>query len=182
MAVFFFFFLTSTGSSSSYIQISSHISDLKHNPSLSFQKVLNNITSVNNTYHRPPRLPSHKAVSPHIFGQMFNHPAALFTEEMLRPEMQDFQIFVDGLDNLISAQKRVAQLYFSDGSIELACRPCVRCSMSCGTTNLGKRLDHPDIRSLFTRESVFTPAIGMLSASKPGKGPISGYGIAMFAV
>src|SRR5260370_3524410 len=58
-----------------------------------------------------------------FFGQMFNHPAALFTEEMLRPELQDRQIFVDGPHILISTQKRVAQLYFNDGGIMLACPP-----------------------------------------------------------
>ena len=90
-----------------------------------------------------------------FFGQMFNHPAALFTEEMLRPEMQDLQIFVDGLDNLISAQKRVAQLYFSDGSIEFACPPLRALLHVMRDDNFqGKGLDHPDIRSLFTRESM----------------------------
>ena len=90
-----------------------------------------------------------------FFGQMFNHPAALFTEEMLRPEMQDLQIFVDGLDNLISAQKRIAQLYFSDGSIELACPPLRALLHVMRDDNFqGKRLDHPAIRSLFTRESM----------------------------
>jgi hypothetical protein len=34
---------------------------------------------------------------------------------MLRPELQDLRVFVDGVDNIISTQKRVAQLYFDDG-------------------------------------------------------------------
>jgi hypothetical protein len=90
-----------------------------------------------------------------FFGQMFNHPAALFTEEMLRPELQDRQIFVDGLDNIISAQKRIAQLYFSDGSIELACPP-LRALLHIMLEDQfeGKGLDHPEIRTLFTRESM----------------------------
>jgi hypothetical protein len=58
-----------------------------------------------------------------FFGQIFNHPDALFTEEMLRPELQDLQIFVDGMDNIISTQKRVARLYFNYGSIQMACPP-----------------------------------------------------------
>ena len=90
-----------------------------------------------------------------FFGQMFNHPAALFTEEMLRPELQDLQIFVDGLDNIISAQKRIAQLYFSDGSIDLACPP-LRALLSIMLEDKfdGKGLDHPEIRALFTREQM----------------------------
>ena len=30
---------------------------------------------------------------------MFNHPQAVFSDEMLRPELQDLEIFVDGMDN-----------------------------------------------------------------------------------
>jgi phosphoenolpyruvate carboxykinase (diphosphate) len=90
-----------------------------------------------------------------FFGQMFNHPAALFTEKMLRPELQDLEIFVDGLDNIISAQKRIAQLYFSDGSVKLACPPLrVLLHIMLEDHFEGKGLDHPDIRSLFTRESM----------------------------
>jgi phosphoenolpyruvate carboxykinase (diphosphate) len=90
-----------------------------------------------------------------FFGQMFHHPAALFTEEMLRPELQNLPIFVDGLDNIISAQKRVAQLYFNDGSIDLACPP-LRALLHIMLEDEFevKRLNHPEIRSLFTRESM----------------------------
>ncbi len=90
-----------------------------------------------------------------FFGQMFNHPAALFTEEMLRPELQDRQIFVDGLDNILSTQKRVAQLYFSDRSIDLACPPLrALLHIMLEDTFEGKGLNHPEIRSLFTREAM----------------------------
>jgi hypothetical protein len=90
-----------------------------------------------------------------FFGQMFNHPAALFTEEMLRPELQDLNVFVDGMDNIISAQKRIAELYFSDRSIDLACPP-LRALLHIMLEDKfeGKGLDHPEIRSLFTRESM----------------------------
>jgi phosphoenolpyruvate carboxykinase (diphosphate) len=90
-----------------------------------------------------------------FFGQMFNHPAALFTEEMLRPELQDRQIFVDGLDNIISTQKRVAQLYFNDGSIDLACPP-LRALLHIMLQDEfeGRGLDDPEIRTLFTRQSM----------------------------
>ncbi len=90
-----------------------------------------------------------------FFGQMFNHPAALFTEEMLRPELQNREIFVDGLDNIITAQKRIAQLYFNDGGINLACPP-LRALLHIMLQDEfeGKGLDHPEIRALFTRESM----------------------------
>ena len=62
---------------------------------------------------------------------------------------------MDGLDNIISAQKRIAQLYFSDGSIELACPP-LRALLHIMLDDKfeGKGLDHPEFRSLFTRESM----------------------------
>ena len=58
-----------------------------------------------------------------FFGRVFNHPHAVFTEKMMRPETQDMAVFADGMDNLISAQQRVAQMYFNDGSIAQACPP-----------------------------------------------------------
>jgi phosphoenolpyruvate carboxykinase (diphosphate) len=90
-----------------------------------------------------------------FFGLMFNHPAALFNEEMLRPELQDIEIFVDGLDNIIATQKRIAQLYFSDRSIELACPP-LRALLHIMLYDQfeGKGLEHPEIRALFTRENM----------------------------
>ncbi len=94
-----------------------------------------------------------------FFGQMFNHPAALFSEEMLRPELQDLPIFVDGMDNIISAQKRIAELYFSDGSIDLACPPLRALLHIMFEDNFeGKNLDHPEIRGLFTRENMLASA------------------------
>src|SRR4051794_24977779 len=58
-----------------------------------------------------------------FFGRVFNHPQAVFTEEMLRPELQSMETFVDGMDNIVTTQKRVAQMYFSDGSVAHACPP-----------------------------------------------------------
>jgi hypothetical protein len=56
-----------------------------------------------------------------FFGRLFNHPHVVFTTEMLRPELQSKEIFADGMDNIVTTQKRVAEDYFNDGSIELAC-------------------------------------------------------------
>src|SRR6185503_19282531 len=59
----------------------------------------------------------------HYFGRVFNHPHVVFTPEMLRPELQDIDVFVDGMDNIVTTQKRVAEQYFNDGTIESACPP-----------------------------------------------------------
>jgi phosphoenolpyruvate carboxykinase (diphosphate) len=89
------------------------------------------------------------------FGRIFNHPHIVFTEEMLKPELQDLEIFVDGMDNVVLTQQRVAQHYFNDGSIELACPP-LKALLHIMRDNHynGKGLEDPSIRELFTRRSL----------------------------
>ena len=90
-----------------------------------------------------------------FFGRVFNHPNAVFTDEMLRPEKQSLEIAVDGMDNIVETQKRVAQSYFNDGGIEHACPPlkALLHIMRDGHCE-GKDLTHPDIRALFTPQSL----------------------------
>ncbi|HTV60930.1 MAG TPA: hypothetical protein VMH30_00015 [Verrucomicrobiae bacterium] len=88
-----------------------------------------------------------------FFGRVFNHPHAVFTEAMLKPELQDLDIFADGMDNIVGTQKRVARMYFDDGSIARACPP-LRALLHIMLNDEwdGKHLDHPGFRDLFTRE------------------------------
>jgi phosphoenolpyruvate carboxykinase (diphosphate) len=88
-----------------------------------------------------------------FFGRLFNHPHAVFPDEMLRPELQDIDVFVDGMDNIVSTQQQVAQQYFEDGSIDAACPPlrALLHIMRHGQFE-GQELGHPEIRALFTRE------------------------------
>jgi len=44
-------------------------------------------------------------------------------ESYLRPETQDLEAFVDGMNNITEAQQRVALQAFEDSSIEDACPP-----------------------------------------------------------
>ena len=90
-----------------------------------------------------------------IFGRMFADPAAVFPEEMLRPEMQDAAIFADGMDNICSTHRRVADLYFLDGSIEGACPPlrALLHIMRDGQWE-GHTLASPEVRGLFSREAL----------------------------
>jgi len=91
----------------------------------------------------------------HFCGRVFNHPHAVFTEEMLRPELQDPATFADGMDNIVATQQRVAQYYFNDGSIAEACPPLrVLLHIMCDGHFEGKDLSHPGIRALFTRDQV----------------------------
>jgi len=89
----------------------------------------------------------------HFFGRVFNHPHGVFTEEMLKPELQDMDIFADGMDNIVTTQKRVAGLYFEDGSVAQACPPLkALLHIMLHDAWEGKTLDHPEFRKLFTRE------------------------------
>src|SRR5450432_3903409 len=89
----------------------------------------------------------------YFFGRVFNHPHAVFTDAMLRPELQDTDIFADGMDNIVATQKRVAKMYFDDGSIAQACPPLkALLHIMLNDEWEGKGLDHPEFRKLFTRE------------------------------
>jgi hypothetical protein len=90
-----------------------------------------------------------------FFGRVFNHPHVVLTEEMLKPELQGMETFVEGMDNIIATQKRVAEHYFADGSIAWACPPLKALLHIMRDDHYeGKTLDHPEIRALFSRESV----------------------------
>jgi hypothetical protein len=90
-----------------------------------------------------------------FFGKIFDNPGAVFTDEILRPEIQDKEVFVDGINNIVEAQQRVALQYLEDGSIEDACPPlqALLMVMATGKYN-GKDAHHPDFRAMFTRESL----------------------------
>jgi hypothetical protein len=90
-----------------------------------------------------------------FFGRLFNHPHVVFPDEMLRPELQDIDVFADGMDNIIATQQRVAQQYFDDGTINDACPPLRALLHIMRDGNYeGKGLDDPKIRSLFTAENL----------------------------
>ncbi len=88
-----------------------------------------------------------------VFGKVFNYPTAVFDEAMLKPETQDMDSFVDGINNVCEAQQRVAHQYFEDGSIHDACPPlkALLHIMANGEYE-GKSINDPAIRNLFTRE------------------------------
>ncbi len=92
-----------------------------------------------------------------FFGRVFNHPHVVLTEGMLKPELQGLETFVEGMDNIIATQKRVAEHYFADGSIECACPPLKALLHIMRDDHYeGKTLVDPEIRALFTREGVLS--------------------------
>ena len=90
------------------------------------------------------------------FGRIFLHPDVVFTDEMLRPELQDEQIYADSIDVIVQTHQRVAQLYIDDGTISEAVPPLrgLLEIMATGSTSEGWTLDSPEFRALFTRESM----------------------------
>jgi hypothetical protein len=90
-----------------------------------------------------------------FLGRLFETPDMVFSEEMLRPEEQDMDLFAAGVDSIVEAQTRVACQYFEDGSVEAACPPlrALLYIMAHGAWN-GKGVDDPDVRSMFTRDAL----------------------------
>jgi len=88
-------------------------------------------------------------------GRLFGSPQSVFPEEMLKPELQDEQVFVDGVANIVETQQEVARLYFEDGSVEDACPPlkALLHIMARGQYE-SKTAKDPEIRQLFTYEAM----------------------------
>jgi hypothetical protein len=88
-------------------------------------------------------------------NRLFDEPLAVFNEKMLKPELQDMDVFVDGINNIVEAQQRVALKYFEDGSVEAAIPPLkiLLHIMAYGNFN-GKDLSYPELRREFERDYV----------------------------
>ena len=88
------------------------------------------------------------------FGHVFDFPK-VFEEQMLKPELQDLDGFVDGVDSVLQVQKVVAQKYFDDGTVELASPPikALLHIMYHGKYE-GKGINDPEVRSLFLRDNI----------------------------
>lgn len=88
-----------------------------------------------------------------FMGKIFDNPLAVFNEDILKPELQGMEDFVDGIDNLVGAYQRAAQNYLDDGSVEFACPPikALLHIMATGSYE-GKSINDPEVRSMFTAE------------------------------
>ncbi len=95
------------------------------------------------------------AFARNIFGRIFSHPGSVLTDEMLKPELQSMEYYVDGIANIVEAQKKVARNYFLDGGIDDAIPPlkALLHIMDQGEFE-GKTIEDPEIRELFTLESL----------------------------
>jgi len=88
-----------------------------------------------------------------FFGRLFDNPAKVFDESLLKPETQDMESFADGMKNICEAHERVAKAYFDDGSIADACPPLkVLLTIMAEGTFEGATVHDDSVRRLFTRD------------------------------
>jgi len=90
-----------------------------------------------------------------FFNRMFSNPSTVFTEDMLRPELQNMDDFIDGIANIVETHQKVALHYFEDGSIERACPPLkiLLGIMAHGECD-GMTAASPEFREMFTLKSL----------------------------
>ena len=101
-----------------------------------------------------------RAFASTFFGRIFLHPDIVFTEEMLRPELQDKAIFADSVDVIVTTHKVVAEHYRADGSLEWAVPPlrALLEIMIDGVSREGWNLGSPEFRAQFERENILNSA------------------------
>lgn len=91
----------------------------------------------------------------HFMARIFSKPDAVFSEDMLRPELQDLDMFVASIDNLSITQKRVAEGFMKDGTYEQLCPPLkALVHIMVGGKYKGKDRNDPEIRAMFAPENV----------------------------
>ncbi len=88
-------------------------------------------------------------------NKLFDEPLAVFNERMLKPELQGMEEYVDGINNIVEAQQKVALRYFDERSVTAAIPPLkiLLHIMAYGNYE-GKDLSAPELRKQFERDTV----------------------------
>lgn len=89
------------------------------------------------------------------FGRIFMHPHVVFSENMLRPELQDIDAYAESVRTIVTTHQWVAQSYIDDGTIALAVPPIKALLeiMATGSSD-GLGLHDERFRALFDRDEV----------------------------
>lgn len=88
-------------------------------------------------------------------NRLFDEPQAVFSEKILKPELQDMEAYVDGINNIVEAQQKVALRYFEEGAVGSAIPPLqVLLHIMAYGHYEGKNIDDPELRDMFKRENV----------------------------
>jgi len=90
-----------------------------------------------------------------FFGKIFDNPSAVFDEMILQPERQNMDDFIDGINNIVDAQQKVACSYIEDGSVEQACPP-LKALLHIMAEGEYKGMDahHPEFRAMFSKQAL----------------------------
>lgn len=90
-------------------------------------------------------------------GKIFDEPQTVFSEEILKPEKQSMEAFVDGVLNIVNGHKKVALNYFQDDSIEDAIPPikALLFIMAYGDYQ-GHTIESSAVRNLFKKENILS--------------------------
>jgi phosphoenolpyruvate carboxykinase (diphosphate) len=95
----------------------------------------------------------------HFLGRIFQTPNAVFSEDMLRPELQGLLPYAAGIDAIVETQTRVASSYFEDGSVDAACPPLrALLHIMVHGQYQGMGVDDPCFRALFERSVMLESA------------------------
>jgi len=85
-------------------------------------------------------------------NRIFDEPTAVFNEAMLQPELQGMADYVDGINNIVEAQEKVALRYFEDGSVAAAIPPLkILLNIMAYGHYQGKEMSDPELRKFFDR-------------------------------
>ena len=90
-------------------------------------------------------------------GRIFDEPFAVFGRDVLRPERQDIDAFIDGVNYIVESQRKVALMYFEDKSVNAAIPPlkALLHIMAYGHYE-GMDVNDPSVREMFKREYVLS--------------------------
>lgn len=93
----------------------------------------------------------------HFLGRIFTTPELLFTDEMLKPELQGDEVFAEGMENIWTTHQNVAENYFADGAVELACPPLkALLNIMAKGEHEGMTLNSPELRKMFDRDVILS--------------------------
>ncbi len=90
-------------------------------------------------------------------GKMFEEPDVVFPETMLKPEKDDLETFVKGIENILNSHKKVAKTYIDEKSVNMAIPPlkALIYIMAEGEFE-GMTLKSEEFRKMFTKEYVLS--------------------------
>ncbi|MDR1401811.1 MAG: hypothetical protein LBI81_02540 [Puniceicoccales bacterium] len=88
-------------------------------------------------------------------GRVFASPDVIFPDEMLRPELQNMEIFADSMEAIVDAHRRAAMLIIDGGELEKAIPPLrALLHIAADGEYEGLKLGDAKFRSMFARENV----------------------------